>query len=35
VGMPTIWYLGDALSCLALGLLILVLWRRAKQPLSH
>ncbi|MHC4621558.1 MAG: hypothetical protein ACYTEQ_27770 [Planctomycetota bacterium] len=30
VGMPAIWYLGDALSCLALGVLILVFWRRAK-----
>jgi len=30
VGMPAAWFLGDALSCLVLGALILVFWRRAK-----
>ncbi|MHC4240535.1 MAG: hypothetical protein ACYSUC_12435 [Planctomycetota bacterium] len=30
-GIPTLWYLGDALSCLLLGVLILVFWRQAKQ----
>ena len=29
--IPTLWYLGDALSCLVLGVLILVFWRRARQ----
>ena len=31
VGMPPQWYLGDSLSCLVLGVLILVFWRKAKQ----
>ena len=29
--MPTWWFLGDSLSCLVLGVLILVFWRQAKQ----
>jgi hypothetical protein len=29
--MPTWWYLGDALACLVLGVLILVFWQQAKQ----
>jgi len=31
VKMPTLWFLGDSLSCLLLGVLILVFWRRAKK----
>lgn len=31
VGMPAFWYLGDSLSCLVLGVLILVFWRKAKS----
>jgi hypothetical protein len=30
VGMPTLWFLGDSLSCLVLGVLIIVFWRRAQ-----
>jgi hypothetical protein len=30
VGMPVWWFLGDALSCVVLGLLIFVFWRLAK-----
>jgi len=30
-GIPTLWYLGDALSCLVLGILILVFWQKAKK----
>ena len=29
--MPTLWFLGDSLSCVVLGVLILVFWRQAKQ----
>jgi len=29
--MPLWWFLGDSLSCLVLGVLILVFWRQAKQ----
>jgi len=29
--MPTLWFLGDSLSCLVLGVLILVFWHQAKQ----
>ncbi|UCD52225.1 MAG: hypothetical protein JSW27_06210 [Phycisphaerales bacterium] len=29
--MPAWWYLGDALSCLVLGALMLLFWRQAKQ----
>jgi hypothetical protein len=31
VRMPALWYLGDSVPCLVLGVLILVLWRRARQ----
>ncbi len=31
VGMPAFWYLGDSLSCLVLGVLILVFWQKAKS----
>ena len=31
VGMPVLWLLGDSLSCLVLGVLILLFWRRAKR----
>jgi hypothetical protein len=31
VGMPVKWFLGDSLSCLVLGILILVFWQRAKR----
>lgn len=30
--MPKLWFFGDTLSCLALGVLILVFWRQAKKP---
>lgn len=30
VKMPLMWVMGDSLSCLVLGVLILVFWRRAK-----
>ena len=30
VKMPLLWFLGDSLSCLVLGVLILVFWRQAK-----
>lgn len=28
-GIPLLWYLGDCVSCLLAGALVLVLWRRA------
>jgi hypothetical protein len=31
VGMPPLWFLGDSLSCLVLGVLIIVFWRQAKM----
>ena len=31
VAMPPLWFLGDSLSCIVLGVLILVFWRQAKQ----
>jgi hypothetical protein len=31
VGMPAIWYLGDSLSCAAIGLLIVFFWKKAKS----
>jgi len=31
VEMPTLWFLGDSLSCVVLGVLILVFWQQAKQ----
>jgi len=30
VGMPVLWFLGDSLSCVVLGVLIFVFWRLAK-----
>jgi hypothetical protein len=30
VGMPLYWFLGDSLSCVLLGVLILLFWRQAK-----
>ena len=29
--IPTWWYLGDSLSCVVLGVLILVFWHKTKQ----
>jgi len=29
--MPLWWFMGDSLSCLVLGVLVLVFWRQAKQ----
>ncbi|MCJ7777777.1 MAG: hypothetical protein MUP16_05635 [Sedimentisphaerales bacterium] len=29
--MPLLWFLGDSLSCLVLGILILVFWQKAKK----
>src|SRR4030042_515582 len=31
VGMPAKWFLGDTLSCLVLGVLILVFWQRVRR----
>ena len=31
VGMPAVWFLGDTLSCLVLGVLILVFWQKTKK----
>jgi len=31
IGMPALWFLGDAVPCLILGVLIVVFWRKAKQ----
>lgn len=31
VGMPAKWFLGDTLSCLILGILIVVFWQKAKK----
>lgn len=28
--MPTMWFMGDSLSCLVLGILILLFWQKAK-----
>jgi hypothetical protein len=33
--MPVMWYLGDALSCIILGGLILIFWQRAKKTASQ
>ena len=30
VAMPPLWFLGDSLSCLVLGILILVFWQKIK-----
>jgi hypothetical protein len=35
VGMPAKWFLGDTLSCLILGVLILVFWQKAKKTASQ
>jgi hypothetical protein len=29
VGMPAMWYLGDSLSCIVVGLLIVLFWQKA------
>ncbi len=29
-GMPALWFLGDSLSCLVLGILILLFWQKVK-----
>ena len=29
--MPLLWFMGDSLSCLVLGVLILVFWQKSKQ----
>ncbi len=29
--MPTLWFLGDSLSCMVLGILILLFWRQANR----
>jgi hypothetical protein len=34
VGMPAKWFLGDTLSCLILGVLIVVFWQKAKKTAS-
>ena len=31
VAMPALWFLGDSLSCVVLGVLILIFWRQAKR----
>ncbi len=31
VRMPILWFLGDSVSCLVIGILILVFWQKAKQ----
>ena len=30
VGMPVLWFLGDSIPCVILGVLILVFWRQVK-----
>jgi len=35
VGMPVLWFLGDSLSCLVLGALILIFWQKAKKTTSQ
>ena len=30
VGMPVLWFLGDSIPCVVLGVLIFVFWRQAK-----
>lgn len=30
--MPNLWFLGDSLSCLVMGILILAFWQQAKKP---
>lgn len=31
VGMPVMWFMGDSLSCLILGVLILLFWQKSKK----
>ena len=31
VSMPSMWFLGDSVSCIVLGVLIIVFWQKAKQ----
>jgi len=31
VGMPAIWYLADSLSCIVVGLLIVLFWQKAAK----
>lgn len=31
LAMPVMWFLGDSLSCVVLGVLIIEFWRRAKR----
>jgi len=31
VGMPVLWFLGDSVPCVVLGVLVFVFWRQAKQ----
>ena len=31
VGMPVLWFLGDSIPCVVLGVLIFVFWQRGKQ----
>ena len=31
VGMPVLWFLGDSVPCVVLGVLILVFWRKAHR----
>ena len=33
VGMPALWFLGDTVSCIVLGVLILFFWQKARQGL--
>jgi hypothetical protein len=30
--MPVLWYLGDSISCIVIGVLITVFWHKIKQP---
>ena len=34
VKMPLMWFLGDAIPCIVLGILILVLWQQAKKAVQ-
>jgi len=31
VAMPVLWFLGDSIPCIVLGVLIMVFWRQTKQ----
>jgi hypothetical protein len=35
VRMPVLWFLGDSLSCLVLGVLMLIFWQKAKKTASQ